>query len=127
MAKVPAGLVVVLIACPVILGVRVISAPLTEAPRRPVMVPDTLPVEGSWAKANDEIARRTVIAPVHRLKCLKVERAQPVLLDIRLAYLPCRDSLWRTPPAKPLSGHCPVLRKAEGGHSMPGMQNISNQ
>ena len=30
-------------------GVRVISAPLTEAPRGPVIVPETLPVEGSWA------------------------------------------------------------------------------
>src|SRR5260370_8438748 len=65
------------------------SAPLTDAPRGPVTVPETLPVEGSWAKASDEITRRTVIAPVHRIDCLKVERAQPVLLDILLAYLPC--------------------------------------
>ena|SRR5690349_13044883 len=91
MAKVPAGLVVVFTGVPVILGVRVISAPLTEAPRGPVMVPETLPVEGSWAKASDEITRRTVTAPAHTLDCLKVERAQPVLLDIRLAYLPCND------------------------------------
>src|SRR5229473_6322219 len=74
---------------PVILGVMVISAPLTDAPRGPVTVPETLPVEGSWAKASDEITRRTVIAPVHRIDCLTAERAQPVLLDIRLAYLPC--------------------------------------
>ena len=65
------------------------SAPLTEAPRGPVTVPDTLPVEESWAKTSDESTRRTAIAPVHKIDCLKVERAQPVLLDIRLAYLPC--------------------------------------
>jgi hypothetical protein len=77
---------------PVILGVMVISAPLTDAPLGPVTVPETLPVEDSWANASDEITRRTVIAPIHRIDCLKVERAQPVLLDIRLAYLPCKDS-----------------------------------
>src|SRR6266478_4974756 len=82
----------VLVACPVILVVSVMSAPLMDAPLGPVTVPETLPVEDSWAKASDEITRRTAIAPVHRINCLKVERAQPVLLDIRLAYLPCKDS-----------------------------------
>jgi hypothetical protein len=85
---VPAGLVVVRAACPVILLVMVRSAPLTEAPRGPVTVPETLPVEESWAWASDETTRRTAIAPAHRLDRLKTERAQPVLLDIRLAYLP---------------------------------------
>src|SRR5207249_5231908 len=79
----------VLVACPVILVVSVMSAPLMDAPLGPVTVPETLPVEDSWAKASDEITRRTAIAPVHRINCLKVERAQPVLRDIRLAYLPC--------------------------------------
>jgi hypothetical protein len=51
-------------------------------------------VEDSWAKANDEITRRIVIAPVHSIDFFKVERAQPVLLDIRLAYLP-----WNGEPA----------------------------
>ena len=50
----PAGLVVVLATWPVILAVRVISAPLTDAPLGPVMVPETLPVEDSWAEASDE-------------------------------------------------------------------------
>src|SRR5262245_35661627 len=74
-------------------AVRVMSAPLTDAPRGPVTVPETLPVEESWAKTSDEITRRTATAPVHRIDCLKVERAQPVLLDIRLAYLPCNGNV----------------------------------
>src|SRR5271167_4159855 len=71
---------------------------------------------------------KTKIVPAHRLGCLKTERVQPVLLDIRLAYLPCKDSRRHTlAPATRPSGHCPVLRKAEDGCCMPGMRNMFNQ
>src|SRR6266481_1426676 len=102
---------------PVILGVMVISAPLTDAPLGPVTVPETLPVEDSWANARDEITKRTAIAPVHRIDGLTADRAQPVFLAIRLVYLPCNGEPAIGNLIRLSQGHLSVNRRLPQGRA----------